>query len=77
MDFYADQDVATYQDDIWTPTGASWLRVTPWGIRSAVRWASQRYNHPDIYITENGVSTKVRNLDDIHRFKLLAHKILV
>ena len=68
VDFYADQDVATYQDDTWTPTGASWLKVTPWGIRRAIGWASQRYNRPDIYITENGVSTKLRNLDDLHRF---------
>lgn len=34
----------------------------------------QRYNHPDIY-TENGVSTKLRNLDDIHRvYYLEAHQ---
>ena len=75
VDFYADQDVATYQDETWTPTGASWLKVTPWGIRRAIGWASQRYNRPDIYITENGVSTKLRNLDDLHRVYYLKHYI--
>ena len=93
IDFYADQDVGSFQDDTWTPTGASWLKVrgnilprmreftrvlqvTPWGIRSAVRWASERYNHPDIYITENGVSTKLRNLDDLHRWDLIRKRLV-
>ena len=71
----ADMDVGSYQDETWYAAGSSWLKVTPWGIRSAIRWASQRYNHPDIYVTENGVSTKLRNLDDLHRVYYLKHYI--
>ena len=43
------------------------LKVTPWGIRRALNWASAEYGHPDIYVTENGFSDKLGNLDDLQR----------
>ena len=42
VDFYADQDVGSYQDETWYQSGASWLKVTPWGMRQAITWASRR-----------------------------------
>ena len=67
VSFYADQDVRTYQDETWFVAGSSWLKVTPWGIRRAINWASRQFNQPDIYITENGFSDKLANLDDLQR----------
>ena len=68
VSFYSDQDVSSYQEEAWFASGSSWLYVTPWGIREALKWASRQYNHPDIYITENGYSSKLANLDDLHRY---------
>ena len=47
------------------------LKVTPWGIRRALNWASAEYGHPDIYVTENGFSDKLGNLDDLQRWEKL------
>jgi len=75
VDFYADQDLQTYQDETWYDSGASWLKITPWGIRESVRWAWDTFNNPDIYITENGYSSKYSNLDDLQRVYYLKHYI--
>ncbi|KAK9832087.1 hypothetical protein WJX81_005442 [Elliptochloris bilobata] len=32
-----------------------WFYVTPWAMRKMLNWVDQRYGHPDIIITENGV----------------------
>ena len=55
------------QDETWFVAGSSWLKVTPWGIRQAINWASRQFNQPDIYITENGFSDLLSNLDDLQR----------
>ena len=34
---------------------SEWLYVVPWGLRKLLVWIDQRYDHPDIYILENGV----------------------
>ncbi|XP_058073489.1 beta-glucosidase 12-like [Magnolia sinica] len=36
-------------------TGASWLYVYPQGIRDLLVYVKEKYKHPVIYITENGV----------------------
>lgn len=35
---------------------STWLNVYPKGLRDVLRWIKHRYNDPDIYIFENGVS---------------------
>merc|ERR1712018_318666 len=75
IDYYEDQDVATYQDPTWYGSGSSWLKVTPWGIRGALNWASEQYNHPKIYITENGFSDRLGNTDDLQRIYYYKHYI--
>lgn len=32
-----------------------WLHVVPWGFYKVLKWNSERYNNPDIVVTENGV----------------------
>ena len=66
----ADMDVGSYQDETWYAAGSSWLKVTPWGIRQALNWASAQYGQPDIYVTENGFSDKLGNIDDLQRLQL-------
>eukprot|EP00878_Enallax_costatus_P011324 GHUV01011821.1.p1 GENE.GHUV01011821.1~~GHUV01011821.1.p1 ORF type:complete len:464 (+),score=107.99 GHUV01011821.1:1274-2665(+) len=39
-----------------TPTNAAWLFVTPDAFRKTLDWLHKRYNGPEFWITENGVS---------------------
>ncbi|XP_047316108.1 beta-glucosidase 42 isoform X3 [Impatiens glandulifera] len=32
-----------------------WLYVVPWGIRKVLNYIAERYNNPQIYVTENGM----------------------
>lgn len=48
-----DQQVALSQDPSWKLTAMDWA-VVPWGCRNLLQWISERYDHPPIYITENG-----------------------
>jgi len=73
VSFYSDPDVSNYQDIDWYGSGSSWLKVCPWGIRRALNWASEQYGHPDIYITENGFSDRLGNLDDLQRIYYYKH----
>ena len=50
-----DQDVTLLQDPNWPLTSMNWA-VVPWGCRKLLRWINDRYDKPDIYITENGCS---------------------
>jgi len=75
VNYYCDPDVGASQDENWYGAGSSWLKVTPWGIRRALAWASNEYGHPDIYVTENGFSSKLGNIDDLQRIYYYKHYI--
>ena len=56
--------------------GSSWLYVTPMGIRRIMNWIKKEYGAEiPIYITENGVSDRIGNLDDMHREYYFKHYI--
>jgi len=48
-----DQNVDLSLDPSWKLTLMNWA-VVPWGCKKLLHWIDQRYNHPHIYITENG-----------------------
>ena len=48
-----DQDVNLSLDPTWELTEMKWA-VVPWGCRKLLEWISERYDYPDIVITENG-----------------------
>lgn len=49
----ADQAVGLSLDKDWKRTLMNWA-VVPWGCKKMLQWIDQRYDKPDIYITENG-----------------------
>ncbi|KAF7160470.1 hypothetical protein CNMCM5623_006069 [Aspergillus felis] len=42
-------------------TQSPWLRPHPIGFRKLLKWLSDRYNQPKIYVTENGTSLRGEN----------------
>ncbi|XP_077982925.1 cytosolic beta-glucosidase-like [Glandiceps talaboti] len=54
--FFKDQDFMTWDDEIWPASGAGWIKAVPWGFRKFLNWIDENFNHPIIYITENGVA---------------------
>ncbi|KAJ6659401.1 hypothetical protein lerEdw1_019133 [Lerista edwardsae] len=77
----ADKEAEQVTDPSWpVATGSSWLAVVPWGLRRLLKYIKDTYNHPIIYITENGFSqSDPAPLDDTQRweyFKLTLQEIL-
>jgi beta-glucosidase len=50
-----DQDVVLSGDPEWPQTTMGW-NIVPWGCRKLLHWIDDRYNQPEIIITENGAS---------------------
>jgi beta-glucosidase len=48
-----DQDVSLSLDKNWDVTLMDWA-VVPWGCKKLLKWIDNRYDQPNIYITENG-----------------------
>jgi len=71
VSYHKDDDAELYQDDSWFK--ASWNAVTPWGLRSTMNWIKAHYPGVDVYITENGVSDRLSNLDDLQRIYYYKH----
>lgn len=69
-----DQDVALSVDPSWKSTGMGWS-IVPWGCNKLLHWIDQRYDHPQIFITENGCAFPdiIQNgkVDDTFRVEFL------
>jgi beta-glucosidase len=48
-----DHDVDLSDHPSWEKTDMGWS-IVPWGVRNLLQWIDRRYEHPPIYITENG-----------------------
>ena len=44
-----------------------WLKITPFGLRKMPNFIKDKFNNPEILITENGYSDKEGYLDDAMR----------
>ncbi|MCB0753216.1 MAG: beta-glucosidase [Ignavibacteriae bacterium] len=52
---HGDDEVLLTADENWKKTTMDW-NVIPWGFGKLLKWIDTRYNHPEIYVTENGMS---------------------
>ena len=68
----ADVSVNTYQDPSWNGSASPGLKIVPWGIRKLINWVDQTYNHPEIFITENGYPDDDGELNDPQRIYYLS-----
>jgi len=75
VSYFKDDDTVGELDPAWFTSGSSWLAVTPWGMRSLLNWTKQTYGDVKVYITENGVSDKQGNVDDLSRVYYYKHYI--
>ena len=69
------QDVKLSNSSEWKLTEMQWA-VVPWGCKKLLQWIDKRYDHPPIFITENGcafddklVEGKVNDAERIDFFK--------
>lgn len=62
-------------DPEWERTAMGW-NVVPWGFGKLLRWVSSRYEHPVIYVTENGCAapepSRETSLNDEFRIRYLS-----
>nr|AAI70229.1 Hypothetical protein LOC100127248 [Xenopus laevis] len=63
----ADRGVASTTDHSWLGSGSFWLKVTPFGFRRILNWIKEEYNNPPILVTENGISERGTDLNDVWR----------
>jgi len=53
---FEDERVVLHADPTWKKTEMGW-NIVPEGLNNLLHWIDKRYDHPEIYITENGVAT--------------------
>nr|WPM03624.1 glycoside hydrolase family 1 [Phyllotreta armoraciae] len=51
---FDDSEAIEYQAHCWESCALFWLKVVPKGIRNLLKWLTDNYERPLIYITENG-----------------------
>ena len=57
-----DQDVHLSNDPDWVQTQMGW-NIVPEGCRELLKWIDERYDQPEIYITENGCAVDEPDLE--------------
>ncbi|KAL1138328.1 hypothetical protein AAG570_008392 [Ranatra chinensis] len=64
-----DTKVKTSVDPNWPPTGVSWNKVVPEGLRKLLNWLKNEYGNLTVFITENGYSDNTTVLHDKGRIE--------
>ncbi|KAI7808473.1 putative lactase-phlorizin hydrolase [Triplophysa rosa] len=66
--YQKDQDVIKEEADGAADTAVKEQKAVAWGLRRLLNWIKEEYGDPEVYITENGVSTSTRvTTDDTDR----------
>lgn len=68
VSYQNDQDVSKVEADGAEDTAVKEQKAVAWGLRRLLNWIKEEYGDPEVYITENGVSTSTRvTTDDTDR----------
>ena len=59
---FEDEHVQLSSDETWEKTTMDW-NVVPWGLKKLLHWIDERYDHPTIYVTENGAAFEDKVVD--------------
>lgn len=54
---FKEMHVTCFADKFAEQSASSWLRVIPFGLRKTLNWIRERYDNPEVVITENGFSS--------------------
>nr|WPM03633.1 glycoside hydrolase family 1 [Phyllotreta armoraciae] len=65
-----DEGAEIFQDASWKASASSWLKVYPEGVVKVLKWIKEKYNNPDVFVTENGFSD-LGGIEDIERIDYL------
>ncbi|XP_075985586.1 myrosinase 1-like [Anticarsia gemmatalis] len=60
-------DVSVVNDPLWTTAVTDWFAINPEGLRKQLHWINSTYGVKDILITENGLPTVEKDLNDFTR----------
>jgi beta-glucosidase len=67
--YWADQFITLSDNPSWKKTAMGW-NVAPEGAKGILLWIADRYNNPNVYVTENGVACHETNFEQsIHDTK--------
>ncbi|XP_056298693.1 cytosolic beta-glucosidase [Pseudoliparis swirei] len=73
----SDRDAGELLDPSWPICGVSWLAVVPHGLRKLLKYIKDTFNHPTVYITENGFSQVGQlQIEDVQRSEFYKDTIL-
>ena len=75
ISYWADRDIDSRLDPRLYRSASPWLRVDPGSVRKVMSWIKRKYDNPVIYVTENGFSDALGNLDDAPRVYFHKHYI--
>lgn len=61
-----DKGTSSYADASW-PSDVAWVRLVPWGFRKLLKYVYEHFNHPEIFVTENGWADLDGTVNDTNR----------
>lgn len=80
--WYRDKNTITHEKDskgniIGKRHAPTWCIAVPWGFKSLLKWVANRYNNPEIIVTENGmgnydegpIQEQINDLDRVEYYK--------
>nr|AEE63301.1 unknown [Dendroctonus ponderosae] len=66
-----DKGTRSFIDPSW-PSNVTWVHLVPWGFRKLLKYVHDQYNHPEVFVTENGWADLTGQLDDTERITYIS-----
>ncbi|XP_050305731.1 myrosinase 1-like isoform X2 [Anthonomus grandis grandis] len=69
--YYLDKGTSSFVDPSW-PSDVQWVHLVPWGFRKLLKYVYEHFNHPEIFVTENGWADLTGQLNDTNRITYIS-----